>query len=285
MWRWQQGLLLKLPSRFIFIFRLLCFSIIVHGIFLFSVFFLINGGLFQPTFVITKNLSAGQARIVVLPFYRSVPGALNAKRSGLSKQNIKPIKKSVVKTAFAKLKSAPKEKPIEKKIVKKEPEKIKQKKEEIKKVVKKEEPKKVEEKKVIEPEKKELEKKVEKEEPKIEEPVIEQKEELLVAQETPAVEEGLDVLFVGTDDLQALKLQELIQAEINEAWSPPAGLSKDLECQVKIFVDLNGKSSQIAVVKSSSVLVYDMSAKRAAMSSSFPEALRGKEIVLTFKQG
>lgn len=71
---------------------------------------------------------------------------------------------------------------------------------------------------------------------------------------------------------------------IKERWRPPLGLSADLECALKIIINYQGIVQEVKVEKSSSVITYDIAARRAIKEISFPRQLYGKELIITFKQ-
>jgi len=69
-------------------------------------------------------------------------------------------------------------------------------------------------------------------------------------------------------------------SQITQAWHPPAGISSDITCHVKVSLTGNGKVSHVAVEQSSGVLAFDMAA-RAAMwrITSYPQALGGHDVI------
>lgn len=75
-----------------------------------------------------------------------------------------------------------------------------------------------------------------------------------------------------------------MSALIKNKWRPPAGLSKNLECSVKISIDDKGNVVQAAIEKSSEIITYDIAARRALRDVSFPPQLRSRQIIITFNQ-
>lgn len=97
------------------------------------------------------------------------------------------------------------------------------------------------------------------------------------------VQDG-SVIYIGQNEAEGLRIQYEVQAEVVKHWSPPAGLAKDLSCEINLTVDWEGKASQVKVAKSSGVLVYDISARVAASKLILPSSLRAKELNIVFNQ-
>ena len=108
----------------------------------------------------------------------------------------------------------------------------------------------------------------------------------LVLSLTKGIGEGWDnpdVLYVGQQEMDALQMQDYIQQEMAQHWSPPAGMRKNIFCVIKITIAFDGSISAIEVEQSSGVLIFDGAAKRAASQLTPPAWAYGKEISLTFK--
>lgn len=88
-------------------------------------------------------------------------------------------------------------------------------------------------------------------------------------------------VYVGAQELPLLRMQEGIQRAIEEQWRVPAGLSKNLLCEVKVVISAEGKAKAV-LHKSSGVLVYDVAAESAAQRANYSKELWGKEITITF---
>lgn len=84
--------------------------------------------------------------------------------------------------------------------------------------------------------------------------------------------------------VQQEKMREAIVSEIGSRWKPPKGLSKELECELRICVGLGGKVVECAINKPSGVLIYDMAARVAARAMSLPRWAWGKEFTIAFRQ-
>lgn len=144
--------------------------------------------------------------------------------------------------------------------------------------------KKSEQKKVAEPEKKIEEK------PKQVEPQksIDANEQIKTV-ETPLQNAGTpnadnqNVLYVGQQELDSLQMQDYLQQEMAQHWSPPAGMRENISCVVKVMIGFNGLISGVVIEQSSGVLIFDGAAKRAASQFTPPQWAYGKEIILTFK--
>lgn len=91
-------------------------------------------------------------------------------------------------------------------------------------------------------------------------------------------------LVLGREELASFKMYQVIQSEISQHWTPPVGLSLDLECSIRASVSNSGSIDKVVVEKSSGVLTYDMSARMAFVNAQMPKEVYGKEIILNFKQ-
>lgn len=94
---------------------------------------------------------------------------------------------------------------------------------------------------------------------------------------------GDPVLYVGQQEMDALQMQDYIQQEMAQHWSPPAGMRKDISCIIKVMIGFDGVISTIEIAESSGVFIFDGAAKRAAAQLTPPQWAYGKEILLTFK--
>lgn len=91
-------------------------------------------------------------------------------------------------------------------------------------------------------------------------------------------------IYLGRNDVEAYEIVDNIKHEISKNWRPPVGMPKNLECKIKILFDENGKVINVEVEKPSKVLVFDMSARKAASQIEVPKAVWGHEISLVFSQ-
>ncbi len=92
-----------------------------------------------------------------------------------------------------------------------------------------------------------------------------------------------NAVYVGQLEHDALALQEEIFKEIEQHWSPPVGLGRDKECQVKVIIDFDGAIKELVIEKTSGILAFDVSARTAIMAMVLPKASWGKEVVMHFK--
>lgn len=90
-------------------------------------------------------------------------------------------------------------------------------------------------------------------------------------------------LEIGRKDLEELKLYEKVHNAISQNFAPPKGVPAGLECVVKLVVDKNGKLKSLDFEKSSNILMFDLSAKKAVVNAIIPKELWGKDIILNFK--
>ena len=98
-----------------------------------------------------------------------------------------------------------------------------------------------------------------------------------------AAPDGDNVLYVGQQEMEALQMQDYIQQEMAQHWSPPSGMRKDLMCIVKVIVAFDGTLARIDLEQPSGVLLFDGAAKKAASQLQPPRWAYGKELSITFK--
>ncbi len=272
-----------MPERYTYIGKLFVFSTSLHVIFFGIIFFSLNFNQSSKINIVLKRKHS--AKIVLLPLIKSVPGAI-AKLSTQTKppfsslkiaqakppvksnpkkivpKKVEPPKKNTTIVAAQKPKPAAKQlvakqliaKPLPKPVPKKVPQKVQPPK-----------PKPIKQEKKVEPSKK-----------------IEQKDQPLknIAERLNQEE----IIYLGRDDVVTIELHSLMQEEIEKTWQPPLGLSKDLVCKIKVQVDTKGQVGTVMLQESSAVISYDIAARMALNSCSYPKAFWGKEVVITFKQ-
>ncbi|HAU30486.1 MAG: hypothetical protein UV79_C0004G0029 [candidate division TM6 bacterium GW2011_GWF2_43_17] len=71
-------------------------------------------------------------------------------------------------------------------------------------------------------------------------------------------------------------------AAIRHVWRLPRGLQTDLKAQVLLVLNAQGVVQDIAVIRSSGVLAYDLSARAALHRAVFPGVFWGKKICIEF---
>ncbi len=111
-----------------------------------------------------------------------------------------------------------------------------------------------------------------------------QKKEAVAPQDLASTTTNPEIIYVGRDDLVLLNNHRVMQENIERAWKPPVGLSKDLMCTVAVAVNSNGTIESLSVEESSKVLSYDVTARMALSKVAFPKMFWGKKMVITFKQ-
>ncbi|MFC1842353.1 TonB C-terminal domain-containing protein [Candidatus Dependentiae bacterium] len=284
----------RLGRRFTFWSKLVLFSSVLHLLGLFLVLFVYSGQKSTYHVNINRSILKSGAPIIFMNRRRvmqrkSTSRAKTGPRiSVVKKPSVKPKKTQNLKTKIIKKRAKPKKPAAKTKVLKKKPEKKQVKK--TKKIEKqKAKPKKLV-KKQVKPEKKRVSKKPEKKQAKPEKKVL--KAPLVVpTQSTHTVYTGeqkqahvQDAIYIGQQELEALKIQYEIEAEVKKHWRPPAGLSKDLSCTVNVLVDWNRKATKVQVAQSSGVLIYDVSARMAVSRLCLPSVLKGKEVHITFNQ-
>ncbi len=70
--------------------------------------------------------------------------------------------------------------------------------------------------------------------------------------------------------------------EISQKWSPPPGVPQETACQLLLHIDSQGAIVDVAVAKSSGVLLFDLAAQAAIDELNCPKWAWGKSIALTF---
>lgn len=266
MWPW---LLKKWPSSVYVWARLIAFSTSFHAAILFIIFFMYKGDSGALNFEINKNLLNSDAPVVFMPLHKRIKQADQKKKGTVKKE----AKAQTLKQEEA-LKENKKEQMAAKAeqsttIVSSRPAKKKtEAKKESKQDIQKQQAESIKEKKL----KEEIEAKVKKEDE---------------VKKLDAIGQNIDVedvRLVGREDLDALRMQEFVGAEVGQHWNPPIGIPQDAACEIKLIVDWKGKLKDIKMVKASNVAVYDISARNAVKKMSFPKWLWGKEFSITFKQ-
>lgn len=276
MWLWLQR---NLP-RSIHVWAKLClFSTTFHLTLLFIIFFIYKGESGGFNFEITKGLLNSDAPVMFMPLHKRIA----QKNAGKSGKNLK--KSEVLKAQEAA--------PVQEKNTK-----TKEKKAEMSTTVVSSDKKKdlakkkaqqleAEKKKAEAAKKIELEKKMKEEaDAKAKEAEAKKLEEIAKAKVNTAehIDAQDDIRYMGRQDLDALQMQEFVGAEVGQHWNPPIGVPEDVACEIKLIVDWEGKLKDIKMLKSSEVVIYDVSARNAVKKMSFPKWLWGKEFSITFKQ-
>lgn len=75
-----------------------------------------------------------------------------------------------------------------------------------------------------------------------------------------------------------------LRTDIANAWSAPPGIDNACWCKVQVMVGFDGIIKQLDIQESSGVLIYDMTVRRALLQAQLPAWIRGKTLIITFKQ-
>ncbi|MCK4499016.1 hypothetical protein KAU11_00800 [Candidatus Babeliales bacterium] len=78
------------------------------------------------------------------------------------------------------------------------------------------------------------------------------------------------------------KAQVALECEIMRLWSPPNGVEDGTQAIVQFSVDASGNVSAFDIIKSSDVLIYDLSIARIALAFNFEKCLWGKVFTVEF---
>lgn len=272
MWHLQQNECAKL----VFWSKLVGISTFLH-IILLGYFFIFYRSYDVYHLMLSNNAVPHDAPVVFLPLYKRV-GKTTVSSAGLSKSKTRGVKKASKKDALVSKQKVVQEKsePTKKNTELaqeaaqvqeiKNNKKLKNKKEQEKKVV---------------PVAKELQELAAKQE------IAEIKESVISPQEQPVSseqQEGDDAVYVGQEEMLAIQLQQSLTQEVVQHWKVPAGLSKDLVCEVAVVVNWQGEVQNARIAKTSGVLMYDISARTAVVKMKLPKIAWGKEFIITFKQ-
>jgi hypothetical protein len=84
-------------------------------------------------------------------------------------------------------------------------------------------------------------------------------------------------------EVEALRKQAQLQKELVQTWKPPIGVSPDCACEISFFVNSTGKIENIKMVQSSSVIMFDISARQALFAMKMPQWTYGKPFTINFK--
>jgi hypothetical protein len=85
-------------------------------------------------------------------------------------------------------------------------------------------------------------------------------------------------------EVEALRRGAQLQKELVQKWKPPIGVSPDCMCEVSFFVNTAGTIEDLKMVKSSGVVMYDISARQALFAMKMPQWAHGKTFTIGFKQ-
>lgn len=116
-----------------------------------------------------------------------------------------------------------------------------------------------------------------KERPAVQEPIPEKKIEEDLAEEEV-------VIYVGRDDYEGMRIQNLIQQAVREHWTSPAGFDH-VSCMVQIALTKTGVVKDVDIKVSSGVFAYDIAARSAAQKACYPKEVWNKKLILQFGKG
>ena len=98
------------------------------------------------------------------------------------------------------------------------------------------------------------------------------------------VEEILDFNLMGETDPRIILYQRCIQSEVDRVWKPPIGVPKGTECVVNFTIDRDGSVKNYKILKTSNVLIYDLSIVQVTKKFAFDKCLWGKSFEINFRQ-
>ena len=87
-------------------------------------------------------------------------------------------------------------------------------------------------------------------------------------------------IFIGYEQFDECVIGSKIQQAIVQSWTSPVGLDRNVSCEIKIVVSQDGAADTTEIIKSSGILVFDMSARTALQEIEFPKEVHGKTIMI-----
>lgn len=99
---------------------------------------------------------------------------------------------------------------------------------------------------------------------------------------TPVIPENAQISH-NYREVEALRKQAQLQKEIVQKWQPPIGVSPDCMCEVSFFINATGKIENIKMIKSSGVMMFDISVRQALFAMKMPQWTYGKPFTISFK--
>lgn len=121
-------------------------------------------------------------------------------------------------------------------------------------------------------------------------PIAEKKEEIPVVQ--PIIQTTLAPIVIGEQvplseslmqDPFLVKQYGALQDEVSRHWKPPMGMQPMNTCHVSACVTNDGAIETLTITQSSGILVFDIAARKALLSSELPVWVKGKTITIVFK--
>lgn len=85
-------------------------------------------------------------------------------------------------------------------------------------------------------------------------------------------------------EVEALRRGAQLQKELVQTWKPPIGVSPECMCEISFFVNTTGIIENLKMIKSSGVIMYDISTRQALCAMKMPQWTYGKPLVISFKQ-
>jgi TonB C terminal len=95
--------------------------------------------------------------------------------------------------------------------------------------------------------------------------------------------DGARAIHATKQEIQAYEQMQFLQQKVSEVWRPPLGLPAGTECSIACGVDTHGKVHTTTVEKSSGILMFDLTAKKAVHGLEFPIWVRGSNVIILFK--
>lgn len=117
----------------------------------------------------------------------------------------------------------------------------------------------------------------------VEQPVAVQAEVASVVDGQTAETVDDQVLYVSQEEFADIELQRMLADALAQAWHQPVGIPETAECQALIEVDRQGTLLSYKLIKTSGIMIYDVSVEQGIKTLTFPRPVWGKTIELIFK--
>ena len=85
-------------------------------------------------------------------------------------------------------------------------------------------------------------------------------------------------------EVEAMRRTALLQKELIKNWRPPIGIPPSARCEIQFSVDKHGSVKEISIIKSSGIMMYDLSARHALFSMKMPQWTQQKTLTIIFTQ-
>jgi hypothetical protein len=89
-----------------------------------------------------------------------------------------------------------------------------------------------------------------------------------------------NISFVGSRDLEKIRMRDQIYERVLHFYKPPVGIAKHVVCELLVQVGYDGKAVRVVVTKSSGSMAHDICARAALLQVTFFKEVYGKEFTI-----